>query len=342
MATVNSSVWQDKAGIPGTIRAAALPKINDNQIIVKAHAWALNPADYIVQDMALPFITYPLVLGQDVAGIVEQVGSEASSELNVGDRVVALALGAAVSKPEQGAFQEYVVHEAAFACKIPDSLSFIDASVFPLCIATAAHGLYSKKYLNLPFPAVNNAENGKSVLVWGGASAVGCNAIQLCKHSGFEVIATCSARNFDLVKSLGATKVFDYTSPTAMDDVAAELDKGTCAGILQAAGPAKPAIDVSLKSKQRLFVATSNMVMEGDCPEGVNAKMIFAEEGGIIYYETNDATFAKFLPEALAKGVYKVAPSPEVIETKGLEGIQEGIDLLRKGVSAKKIVIAAK
>lgn len=342
MASVNRSVWQEKAGVLGDIREAPLPKISDDQILVKAHAWALNPADHMVQDIPLPFITYPLILGEDVAGTVEQVGSKASSKFKVGDRVVGLALGAAVSKPEQGAFQEYVVHEASLACKIPDSLSFTNASVFPLCLATAAHGLFSKSYLGLPFPTVDYQSNGKSILVWGGSSAVGCNAIQLCKHVGYEVITTCSARNSDLVKSLGASQVFDHNSPTVIDDVAAALDKGTCVGILQAAGPAKPAIDVSAKSKQKLFVATSNMVMEGDAVEGVDAKMIFAEGGAVIYHETEPATFGKFLPEALAKGVYQVAPPVEVVKTKGVEGIQEGLDLLKKGVSAKKIVIEAK
>jgi hypothetical protein len=57
--------------------------------------------------------------------------------------------------------------------------------------------------------------------------------------------------------------------------------------------------------------------------------------------ETNPATFAGYLPEALANGTYKVAPAPETVPTKGLEGIQEALDILKKGVSAKKLVTLA-
>jgi NADPH:quinone reductase-like Zn-dependent oxidoreductase len=112
-------------------------------------------------------------------------------------------------------------------CKIPNTLSFADASAFPLCIAIAAHGLFSKDYLGLPFPSTTTAPNsaGKSILIWGGSSSVGSNAIQLRKAVGFEVITTCSARNAEYVKGLGADKVFDYTDKDAIGQVVAELDK---------------------------------------------------------------------------------------------------------------------
>ncbi|KAK9312073.1 oxidoreductase [Lipomyces starkeyi] len=341
--STNHSFWQDKAGVQGAIRESAVPsKVADSELVVKVHAWAVNPADAVVQDMPLPFITYPLILGEDVAGTIEVVGSAAASKFKVGDRILAMAFGAVVMKPEQGGFQDYVILDHTLACKIPDSLSFNDASVFPLCIATAAHGLFSKDYLGMPFPKVNSTSTGKSVFIWEGSSGVGSNAIQLSKAAGFAVITTCSARNFDYVKSLGADKVFDYNSPSANNDIAAELDKGTCIGIFQAAGQVAPACQVAHKSKQKLFVAASNPVPEWAAQEGVEAKMIFASGGAVIYHETSPATFGAFLPEALAKGLYKVAPVPEVVPTKGLEGIQEALDILKKGVSAKKIVIEAK
>lgn len=327
--------------MPGVIRESPVPsKIADGEIMVKVHAWALNPADHIVQDTALPFITYPLILGEDVAGTVELVGSAAST-FKEGDRIVSLALGAAVLKPEQGGFQVYVVLDHTMACKIPEHLSFKEAAVFPLCLATAAHGLFSKEYLGMPFPKVNCTSTGKSIFIWGGSSGVGSNAIQLSKAAGFEVITTCSARNFSYVKNLGADKVFDYGSPSIIDDVAAELDKRVYCGILHAAGDVGPSCQIAHKSKQNLFVAAATPVTEEAVPEGVKAKMIFASGGAIIYHETSPATFGGFLPEALAKAQYKVAPAPETVATKGLEGIQDGLDILRKGVSARKIVVEA-
>ena len=339
--TTNRSFWQDEVGIPGIIRDSPIPSsIADDEILVKVHAWAMNPADHILQDTPLPFIKYPLVLGEDVAGSVTVVGSTAASKFNVGDRILAYAVG--IRQPERGAFQEYVVVPQELACKIPESMSYIDASVFPLCITTAAHGLFSKEFLGLPFPKVDPVSTGKGVVIWGGSSGVGSNGIQLAKAAGFEVLTTCSARNFDFVKSLGADKVFDYKSPTAVDEIVNEIDKGTCVGIFHAAGQINPSCQVSHRSKQKLFVASTNPVTEGAAPEGVEAKFLLDSSGGSLFWrETNAATFGGFFPEALAKGRYRVAPAAEVVPTKGLDGIQEALDMLRKGVSAKKIVVEA-
>ncbi|KAJ5703467.1 hypothetical protein N7493_011856 [Penicillium malachiteum] len=156
---MNRSFWQDEAGVPGVIRESPIPSgIADEEVLVKVHAWAMNPADAVVQDIPLPFIKYPLILGEDIAGTVESVGSIAATKFQPGDRILGLALGAAVAKPEQGAFQEYVILNYNMACKIPGDLSFTDASVFPLCIATAAYGLFSKEYLGLPFPIHHSLE----------------------------------------------------------------------------------------------------------------------------------------------------------------------------------------
>ena len=339
--SVNRSFWQDKAGIPGTIRESPIPSsVADDDLLVKVHAWALNPADHILQNTSLPFIKYPLVLGEDIAGTVTAIGSTVASKFKIGDRVLAFAVG--TQKPERGAFQDYVVVDHMIACKIPDSMSFIDASVFPLCISTAAHALFAKEFLGMPFPKLDPVSTGKSVVIWGGSSGVGSNAIQLAKAAGFVVITTCSARNFDFAKSLGADKVFDYNSPTAIDEVVAAVDEGVCGGVFHAAGQIDQSCQVSHRSKQKLFVAFTNPVTEGAAPEGVEAKFLLDSEGGTSFWrETNAATFGGFLPEALAKGQYKVAPAVEVVPTKGLEGIQEGLDILRKGVSAKKIVVQA-
>ena len=342
--STNRSFWQDKAGVPGVIRESPIPtKLADSELLIKVGAWALNPADFMIQDTPLPFITYPLVLGEDVAGTVELVGSAAASKFKVGDRILGCALGSATFQPREGGFQDYVVLDQIMACKMPDSLSFVDASVFPLCITTAAIGLFSKDYLSMPFPKANSASNGKAVFVWGGSSGVGSNAIQLSKAAGFEVITTCSAGNFEYVKGLGADEVFDYKSLSAIEDVAAELDKRSCVGIFHAAGEVDPSCQVARKSKQRLFVASATLVPEGAAPEGVVAKMIFGNDVGVEFYrETTPATFGEFLPDALSQGRYKVAPTPEVVPIKGIEGIQGALDILKKGVSAKKIVIKAK
>ncbi|KAI1409888.1 GroES-like protein [Hypoxylon sp. FL1857] len=332
---INRSLWQDKPGVPGVIREAPTPsQLEDRQLLVKVHAWAMNPCDAMLQDQALPFIKYPVILGQDIAGVVEAVGSTAASKFEVGDRVFAFTIN--------NGFQDYVPVDYTLTAKIPDPLSSVQASVFPLCCTTAAFSLFGKDFLGLPPPTLNPTNTGKSVLIWGGSSAVGSNGIQLAKAAGFEVITTCSPRSFDYVKGLGADKVFDYNSPSAIDDVVAELDKGTCAGIYLAVGSVADACRVSHRSKQKLFVASSNPVNPGDVPEGVEAKMVFGTGGVDMFKEILPVTFGGFLVEALAQGMYKVAPPPEVVSTNGLQGIQEALNLLKKGTSAKKLVVEAK
>ncbi|KAM0795808.1 hypothetical protein BDR22DRAFT_893789 [Usnea florida] len=245
----------------------------------------------MLQDTSLPFIKYPLVLGQDVAGTVEDVGSTATSNFKVGDRVFGFSIN--------NGFKGYVTLDRGLAAKVPDSLFFNDASVIPLCVSTSSLALFGKEYLALPFPTLNPTT----------------------KAAGFQVITTCSPRSFDYVKNLGASKVFDYNSPSVTDDIAAELDKGTYAGVCLAAGKVTEACQVSHKSKQKLFVASSNPVMPGDALEGVEAKMTFGTGGADVFKEILPITFGGFLVEGLAKGVYKVAPSPEVVPAKGLEGI---------------------
>lgn len=339
---INRVFWQDNAGVPSAIRESPIPStLGPNDILIKAHAWGMNPVDAYLQVAPLPFIKYPIVPGEDVAGVVEAVGSgSASQKFKVGDRV----LGFGTGQKERAAFQEYVLVDQGLAVKLPEHMSFTQGVVFPLCLATAGGALFGKNYLALPFPEVGGAESkGKTLLVWGGAAGVGSNAIQLAKAAGFNVVATCSARNFELVKSLGASKVFDYKSPTVVDDIVAELDKGVCVGIFQAAGPhdgVAPCLEVAKKSKQDLFIACANLVPEGSVPEGVRAKFVYGvdDERGS-YYETTSKIFEEFFPKALESGAYKVAPAPEVVKTRGLEGIQEALDTLRQGVSAKKIVV---
>lgn len=349
MSTMNHSFWQDQAGVPATIRESPVPtKVEDDELLIKVQAWAMNPVNAYIQMQALPFFSYPMIPGEDISGAVELVGSGAASKFKVGDRVVGLALGASgKGKTENGGFQEYVVVNHALVAKIPTSMSFAEASVFPLCIATAAQALFGKRYLALPYPKVESANStGKSVLIWGGASGVGSNSIQMAKAAGFEVITTCSARNFEYVMSIGASKAFDYSSATVVNDIVAEIDKGTCAGIFQAAGPfdaVVPCCQVSHKSKQKLFVACANQVPEGAAPAGVEANFVFwSDDNKAAYYETSSVIFGEFLPEALENGSYKVAPKPDVVPTKGIEGIQEALDIVKKGISAKKIVVEAK
>ncbi|XXH02820.1 hypothetical protein Hte_009207 [Hypoxylon texense] len=329
---MNCSVWQDNPGIPGVIRESPAPaQLEDRQVLIKVRSWALNPADAILQDQSLPFVTYPIILGQDVAGIVEAVGSTAASKFKAGDRVFGFSVN--------HGFQDYVTVDHTLTAKIPESISFSEACVFPLCITTASFALFGKEYLGLPFPSLSPVSTGKTILVWGGSSAVSSNGIQLAQAAGSDVITTCSPGNFEYVKDLGAGEAFDHNSLCVTKDIVAKLDEGACAGIYVAAGSTRDPCMIAHMSRQKHFVASSLPINPGDAPEDTNAKMVFGTGRIDQFKETLPITFGGFLLEALAKVSYKIAPPPEIVSTEGLEGIQGALDILKRGVSAKTLVV---
>jgi len=141
-----------------------------------------------------------------------------------GDRVLAHCIGLATGVPAQGAFQNFTLVPEITVSPIPDSLSFEEAAVVPLGVSTAAAALYKKDCLNLPYPKPGSKEpTGTSILIWGASGSVGVNAVQLAVASGVQVVATCSKKNFDLVKSLGATHVIDYHDDSAVDQIVEAL-----------------------------------------------------------------------------------------------------------------------
>lgn len=222
-------------------------------------------------------------------------------------------------------------------------MSFAHASVFPLGFTTAAHALFNSTTSALPGPRVEfvSGSAGKRLFIWGGASSVEGNAIQLVREAGLEVLTTASEKNFEYVKGLGASVVFDYTSESVVEDVVSALDNGDvpCVGIFQAAGfkdSLGPVLGVARRAKADLFVITTAPLQEGVVPEGVRAKMLFG--GG---HDDILGIWREFLPRALEEGKYVVAPGPLILERRGLEGIQLGYELLKKGVSARKVAVFA-
>jgi NADPH:quinone reductase-like Zn-dependent oxidoreductase len=231
------------------IREQTLPSsedLDDRGVLIKVHAWAMNPCDAILQTTPLPFVKYPVILGQDVAGTVEAVkpDSTAASKFQVGDRVFGFTAN--------NGFQDYVTLDYTLMAKVPGDIPYRDAVVFGLTITTSSFSLFGKDFLYLDYPALGAPKKGKTLLVWGGSSAAGSNAIQLATGAGYGVITTCSPSNFEYVKSLGAVKAFDYSSPTITQDIVAEIDNGDCVGIYMAAGSNAAACQVSAASRQEV------------------------------------------------------------------------------------------
>lgn len=185
-----------------------------DEIVVRAHAVAVNPVDGLpgwAYRVILPWLTFPAVVGSDVAGEVVEVGANVT-RLRPGDRVVGHAFGVERSqnRAAEGAFQHYVVLMQHMVTPIPDDMAFERAAVLPLTLSTAATGMFQRDHLGLRMPSVDAAGRDETVLVWGGSTSVGSNAIQLARCAGYRVVTTASPRNFDYVRSLGAAAAVDY------------------------------------------------------------------------------------------------------------------------------------
>jgi NADPH:quinone reductase-like Zn-dependent oxidoreductase len=187
-------------GPPDVLRLAevAKPTPKEREILVKVRAAAVNPLDWhmirgepsLMRLFGKPKARTP---GADVAGVVEAVGPN-GTEFRAGDEV----FGACSS----GALAEYACGpESRFARK-PAALGFEQAAAIPVAGVTALRALRNQ----------GRVEPGQKVLVNGAAGGVGTFAVQLAKAFGAEVTGVCSTRNVELVRSLGAARVIDYTA----------------------------------------------------------------------------------------------------------------------------------
>uniref|UniRef100_UPI0040482524 NADP-dependent oxidoreductase n=1 Tax=Yoonia sp. TaxID=2212373 RepID=UPI0040482524 len=188
----------------------AAPVLTDDSVIIKVHAASVNPIDNILRMGYMKEImplTFPFVMGYDVSGVVTEVGKDVTT-FKVGDAVYARP-----NQDDKGAVAEFArVKEAELALK-PESLTHAEAASLPLAGLTAWQA----------FVEFADLKQGQKVLIHAGSGGVGTLAIQMAKHLGAFVATTVSARNADLVKSLGADLVIDYKSE-AFDEVISEYD----------------------------------------------------------------------------------------------------------------------
>ena len=127
------------------------------------------------------------------------------THVKVGDRVLAMAAGSAKQRNRASESRSKPIRSFGAADEvIPDDLSYVEAAVVPLGLTTAACGLFQRDLLALEFPSAASKARGQWVIICGGATSVGSNAVQLAVAAGYNVVATASPRNFEYVRSLGA------------------------------------------------------------------------------------------------------------------------------------------
>ncbi|TVY63204.1 Dehydrogenase azaJ [Fusarium oxysporum f. sp. cubense] len=238
--SVNKAAWiSTPAEYPFQVKEARMPIPGPGEIVIRNVAVSINPVDWKIhaRQHGRYLSEYPFILGEDAAGIVEQVGAGVT-RFNNGDRVIAHCHGLLTKNPANSAFQHYPTAVEKLTSPIPEGMAFEDAVVLPLAISTASAGLYDPAILNLPLPdpTGNGNATGKTILIWGGASSVGATAIQLAAASGATVITTASPANHDFVRFLGASQVFDYHSASVIEDIVEVLKNTPCYGVFDAIG----------------------------------------------------------------------------------------------------------
>ena len=182
------------------LRAAEVPEpeVGDGDVLVKVSAAGINPLDTMVRNgefkRLLKYRT-PFVLGHDVAGVVTRVGS-AVRDFQVGDEVYARPRDLRI-----GTFAEYIAIDQDDVAPKPASLTLHEAAAVPLVSLAAWQALVDRAHV----------KPGQKVLVHAGSGGLGSTVIQLAKHLGATVATTARGENAELVRSLGADVVVDYT-----------------------------------------------------------------------------------------------------------------------------------
>lgn len=171
-----------------------IPKIKDDEVLVKVKAVGVNPVDW--KGVVNGIFEIPYILGSDISGVITDIGSDVKN-YKIGDEIIG-----SLEWLKQGACAEYVVTKENFITHKPEGLSFEESAVIPLSSLTAWQGLFD--HLNL--------QSGQKVFITAGTGGVGIFAIQFAKWKGAYVIVTASENNKDVLLSLGADEVIDYNN----------------------------------------------------------------------------------------------------------------------------------
>lgn len=195
------AIVQDRYGSPDVLELGEIdtPVVEDDEVLIRVHAAGTNPADwhfmrgeaYVIRLMSGLRTPKNPVRGLDVAGRVEAVG----------ENVTTLQPGDEVFGEGSGTFAEYVCAEEDKVVTKPASLTFEEAAAVPTAAVTALQGLRDGEAV----------QPGQRVLINGASGGVGTFAVQIATSFEADVTGVCSTQNVEMVRSLGATHVFDYT-----------------------------------------------------------------------------------------------------------------------------------
>lgn len=186
-----------------------VPAVGPRDVLIEVRAAGVNPVDHLIVKgfLSTGEPSRLLVIGNELAGVVTQVGAEAS-RFAVGDEVFSR-----VDPRVGGAFAEYVAVDESLVAAKPSRLTFEEAASLPLVALTALQALTEQA----------DVRSGTRVLIHGGAGGVGSAAVQIAKQLGAEVVATAGSGSVELVRELGADRVIDYRTEK-FEEVVSDVD----------------------------------------------------------------------------------------------------------------------
>ncbi|KAJ1322902.1 NADPH:quinone reductase [Microdochium nivale] len=326
--------------------------LEPQEVAIKISATAINPVDWKLRDYPSLLLgdRLPGILGTDASGTISAKGA-AVTGFNVGDRVF---FQGHLGKYDTGSFQEYARTDAAVVGHLPANISDEEGAGVSLAGITAVVGLYHAAGCGLTAPWDDkHAGKGKAIIVLGGSASVGQYTVQFARLSGYSRIVTnASVTHKSLLEKLGAHAVLDRkTQNTAADfvsavgegvEIAAVYDtigtvetQSLAVEILQAAKSVSPgAIVVCTHSPEDKAVQLGK---RDDAGRKVEIKGILAV-GPAKEYRNVSEPFYVHVAKWLESGEF-VPNKPVVVETRGVEGIEEALKKQKAGVSGAKVVV---
>ncbi|KAJ3049888.1 hypothetical protein HK097_009132 [Rhizophlyctis rosea] len=337
------------------------PTPKPNEILVRVLWVALSPVDIWISDYGAGDPKWPVVLGENFVGIVEEVG-EGAEEFAKGDKVLGFQRG----ENKLNALQQYIPVSKYNLGKVPPNLQ-VDAatSTIPDNLVTAVNQLTTGG-VKIPIHASIHPSTSFSpidlstpILIWGGATSVGQFTIQILHYSGYKnIIATASPSNHPLLQSLGATHTIAYGSPTTTQEILAaaggkdvkfaldcvgDEDKSLkgVAEVLGEGGRVAFMLPVVRKSDKAEAIAGKELLWTAD---GVKWKDGVKKIGVRTFLYQQDTHLRETLqpstiPRLLADGIVVPQKYWEAPGTTTRDRLEAGLDMLRKGLSGQRVVI---
>jgi len=264
------------------LREVEKPVPKDNEILVKVHATTVTPGDYRIRSFTVPPLFWFMgrlvlgftkpknaILGFELAGEIESVGKDVKL-FKEGDQVFGSTFGLGL-----GAHAEYkCMPEDGMVAIKPANISYEEAA-----------GVFYGGNSALWFLKEGNIQSGQKVLIYGASGGVGTFAVQLAKYFGAEVTGVCSTTNLELVKSLGADKVIDYTKEDftkngetydIVFDTVGKTSLSRCKGLLTQEGVYLST--VMLVVQQRWLSMTTGKKVVGGTASEETENLIFLKE----------------------------------------------------------------